>query len=170
MPTLVNRSLDQLGGELIQVGHRRRVARGAEARTFTLAGVSTAAKVTLGVIAGLIVGGLALVAVIAVIALLLTPQVVVDGAEPTSAGDRYCSNAKEDEIAALELSSGETINDPELLRRATRRFVRSTDDAPKGAWCVDQETQFLIDIWNSSRGEQGSDDAARQVKRLRAHP
>jgi hypothetical protein len=51
------------------LGHGRRVARGAEARTFRLAGVSTAAKVTLGVIAGLIVGGLALVAVIAVIAL-----------------------------------------------------------------------------------------------------
>jgi len=79
----------------------------------------------------------------------------------------YCSPAKVDQIAALELSDGDTINDPRRLRRGTDRLLSLSRDAPQDAYCVDQEVQLLVDVWNSSRGEPGWGDAANQVRRLR---
>lgn len=90
-----------------------------------------------------------------------------EGTEATDVGDRYCSPEREDRLAAMEDDSGETINDPRKLRRYTRRFRRAVNHAPRGAWCADNRVEFLIDVWNSSRGEDGYPDAARQVKRLR---
>ncbi len=123
-------------------------------------GVSTVVKLGLGIF----LGGMLLV--VACSALLAgSPELEEVGGE--NADDRYCSPEKEDEVAALELSSGDTINSPRLLRRATRRFLRQNSDAPKGAWCVDQELEFLIDVWNGYRGDDRYPDAAEQVRRLR---
>jgi hypothetical protein len=116
---------------------------------------------------GIFLGGVLLVGACAVLLAGGTDLEETGGEEATGAGDHYCSPEKEDEIAALELGSGDTINSPRLLRRATRRFLRENADAPKGAYCVDQELEFLVDVWNSNRGDDRYPEAGDQVKELR---
>jgi len=116
---------------------------------------------------GIFLGGVLLVGACTALLAGGTDLEETGGEGATDAGDRYCSPEKEDRIAALEIGNGETINDPDRLRRATKRFLREVDDAPDSAWCVDQEIEFLVTVWNGSRGERGWGDAARQVGRLR---
>jgi hypothetical protein len=92
----------------------------------------------------------------------------VDGRVGSSvAGHQYCTAEKQEAIAALELSAARTVDEPALLRRATARFLREAHDAPKPSACVDNDAQFLIDVWSGSRGEAGFSDAASEVERLR---
>ena len=78
----------------------------------------------------LVLAGLAAGVVLFIVGLVVATGVTVEEEEATDPGDRYCSAEKEDQLAALETGSGETVNSPRLLRRATRRFIRATRDAP----------------------------------------
>ena len=130
--------------------------------------MGTALKIGLGIfIGGLLLAGACGVLLVATDLDEGTLDGTPDMTETTDAGDRYCSADKEDELAALELGNDKTVNSPRLLRRGTRRLLRENSDAPRGAWCVDQEVEFLIDVWNSTRGEDAYPDAAEQVRRLR---
>ncbi len=116
---------------------------------------------------GIFIGGVLLVGACGALLVAGVEEGEGPAGSATDVGDRYCSPEREDRLAAMEDDSGETINDPRKLRRYTRRFRRAVNDAPRGAWCADNRVEFLIDVWNSSRGEDGYPDAARQVKRLR---
>jgi hypothetical protein len=85
----------------------------------------------------------------------------------TASGDAYCTPDKEKAIAALDLGAGPTVDSPPQVRRGTRRFLAETDDAPRGAWCVDQVVDFLRTVWNGYRGDHRVPDADEYVERLR---
>jgi hypothetical protein len=123
-------------------------------------------KTVLKIGLGIFLGGALLIGACAVL-LAAEPELEGTGGKATDAGDDYCTAEKQDELAALELGAGETINSPRLLRRATRRFLRENRDAPTGAWCVDQELEFLIDVWNGYRGDDRFPESAEQVRELR---
>jgi hypothetical protein len=85
----------------------------------------------------------------------------------TASGDAYCTPAKEEAIAALELGAGPTVDSPRRVRRGTERFLAETRDAPRGAWCVDQEVDFLRKVWKAYRGDHRAPYADEYVERLR---
>lgn len=58
------------------------------------------------------------------------------------------------------------MNSPTKLRRGTNRFLRGEGRAARRLVC-NNEVEFLIDVWNSARGESRFPDAAEQVERLR---
>ena len=132
-------------------------------RFHTVEGFGVGVKIAL-IVVGSVLATLLLVAACGTAVILVS-----DGGAPTEdAGDDYCSDEKQRELASLQDNEGETINSPRLFRRATARLLRITKDAPRGAWCVENELENYITLWNSQGGQRGWGDAEEQVKRLRA--
>lgn len=91
---------------------------------------------------------------------------IVEEEEP---GTAWCDSEKGDRVAQLDGTYNSIKDSPARVKQLQDSVLAASEDAPPGAYCVEDAVDTLIFFWNNSTGEPKARrfKPREQVRRLR---